>query len=87
MLGLVLRGAGLAARMRARTIAVQHFLSCRTAGGGGAVSADADVVKDVVCTNNVRGEKGRGRKLEGPENGRDNPQVTVEEPGRSGECL
>ena len=36
MFGLVQRGAGLAATMRARTIAVQHFLYRGTACDGGA---------------------------------------------------
>ena len=40
--------------------------------------ADADVVKDMVCTNKVREKKGGGKKLEGPEKGLDVPQETVE---------
>ena len=42
-------------------------------------SADADVIKDTVCTNKVR-EKKRGKKIERPEKGHDIPQETVEGP-------
>ena len=41
-------------------------------------SANADVVKDMVCTNRVRGRRrGWRQKLERPEKGRDNRQETV----------
>ena len=40
--------------------------------------ADAGVVKDMVCTNRVRGRRrGWRQKLERPEKGRDNRQETV----------
>ena len=43
-------------------------------------SADADVVRDMVCTNKVRGKKAAGKKLERPEKGRDIPQEAMEGP-------
>ena len=48
--------------------------------------ADADVVKDMVCTNKVGEKKRGGKKLERPETGQDIPQETVEG-AKYGECF
>ena len=64
--------------MRARTVVVQHFLCCDATCGRERFGADADVVKDMVCTNKVGEKKRGGKKLERPETGQDIPQETVE---------
>ena len=62
MFGLVRRGAALAARMRACTIAVQHFFATVLLVAVDRSNADADVVKDMVCIKKVRESKKGGER-------------------------
>ena len=71
MFGLARRGAGPSARMRVFNVFFTAVLRVMVEW----FNADADVVKDMVCSNKVR-EKGGGEKIERPQKGRDNPQET-----------
>ena len=78
--GLVRRGAGPAARMRVRTIAVQHFIYCVWRSSG---LVPTQIWRRIWCAaRSRRKRRGGGEPEIGLGLGRDKPQETVAEPTR-----